>query len=338
MDYTQNQKVLLEKIFDETKSNQQILAKILEKNTNVNTSIYGLSTIEADTKNLLDKYQKFYNDLYLIEKHKYRFQIASAALFVLLTIFGISGYWIRREYIPWTASFLLLLLAAPVFVVVGLDTTYTFLSIDFCASIGNSIISGITPSENAGIGSYLSCPSKQTLRTTSTAIYQYIINFDYLYNETDFLINNSTLMKEKYSLGNDKRNNTHFEEIYISLSNDSYIENDDEKREEYEKKKESVLKYLSSLKVFNYILAGLLSMTSCYTAKNSINYIEEQYCALNHGYMFKNVIFDALSGLGFILISVGLNKLIITMRSHYSKSLRGKKEFNTDIIDEDDDD
>ena len=53
--------------------------------------------------------------------------------------------------------------------------------------------------------------------------------------------------------------------------------------------------------------------------------------------MFRNVVFDMVSALGFIIISIGLNKLIITMKSHFARALRGKKEFNTDIIDEDDD-
>ena len=88
----------------------------------------------------------------------------------------------------------------------------------------------------------------------------------------------------------------------------------------------------------NYILAGLLSMTSCLTAKNSINYIEENYCYANHDYMFKNIIFTVCSGLGFIITAIGINKLIIVMKNRYMHALRGKKEFNTDIITEDDDD
>ena len=338
MEYTQEQKELLEKIYDETMSNQKVLKNILgEDNKNVNTSIYGLDLITSDKENLVKKLDSFYDDLYGIQKHKFRFQVSSLVLFIIISILGCAGYWVRREYIPWIASILLLLLAAPVFVMAGLETTYTFLSIDFCSTVGNSIISGIIPSENKGLGTYLSCPSKETMRTISTAIYQYIVSFDYLYNETDYLINGSSLMYEKYVLGTDKRDNKHFQELYNNISNDVYIENDDEKKEDYEKSKELILKYLSTFSIFNYVLAGLLSMTSCYTAKNSINYIEEQYCAPNHAYMFRNVVFDMCSAIGFVIISVGLNKLIITMRSHFARALRGKKEFNTDIIDEDDD-
>ena len=337
MDYTQEQKELLEKILEETKSNQQVLANIFKDDKNVTTSIYGLNIIESDTQNLVKKYDNFYDDLYKIQKHKFRFQVSALILYILITFIGIAGYWIRREYIPWIAHALLVLLAAPVFIMAGLETTYTFLSIDFCASVGNSIISGITPSENTGLGTYLSCPSKQTMRTISTAIYQYIVNFDDLYNQTDYLINGSSLMKDKYVLGMDKRNNSHYELLMNKISKDYYIDNEDETKAEYTKSRDTVVKYLSSFGIFNYILAGLLSMTSCYTAKNSINYIEENYCAPNHAYMFRNVVFDVLSAVGFVITAVGLNKLIITMRSHLSRALRGKKEFNTDIIDDDDD-
>ena len=118
-----------------------------------------------------EKYSNFDEDLYKIQKHKYHFQISSLVLFIIISLIGISGYWLRREYIPRIESLLLLILSALVFVIAELETTYTFLSIDFCSSIGNSIISGIVPSENKGIGTYFSCPSKEAMRTISTAMY-----------------------------------------------------------------------------------------------------------------------------------------------------------------------
>ena len=263
----------------------------------------------------------------------------SLVLFIIISIVGVAGYWVRREYIPWIASIILLLLSIPVFAMAGLETTYTFLSIDFCSSIGNSIISGITPSEDKGIGTYLSCPSKEAMRSISTAIYQYIISFDYLYNQVEQIFNDDDYtMFNDFSLGTDKRNNTYFQELYNRIKDYQITNSSDDKRdkEKYRRKK-VVLNDLKSFGILNVLLAGLLSMTSCYTAKNSINYIEEKYCYKNHAYMFRNVIFDTLAALGFVIISVGLNKLIITMRTHFARALRGKKEFNTDIINDDDD-
>ena len=71
---------------------------------------------------------------------------------------------------------------------------------------------------------------------------------------------------------------------------------------------------------------------------NLINFIEENYCYENHDYMFYNMIFSVLAGIAFIITAAGINKLIIVMRNRYSHALRGKKEFNTDIITEDDED
>jgi len=336
MDYAKKQKKILNKINKETFENKAQLDKIFKDEPKVNISIYGESLINESHKILSEKYSDFDRDLYEIQKHKFRFQVSSLVLFIIISLIGISGYWLRREYIPWIASLLLLILASPVFAMAGLETTYTFLSIDFCASIGNSVISGIVPSENKGIGTYFSCPSKETMRTISTAMYQYIVNYDYLYNETDFWLSNKTWLNH-LSLGADKRNNEYFDELYAKVND---INNEDiyDKQDNDEYVKQLILRNLKSFKYFNNVMAGLLSMTSCYTAKNSINYIEEQYCYKNHAYMFRNVIYDTISAIGFIIISIGLNKLIITMRSHFKRALRGKKEFNTDIMDEDDED
>ena len=339
MDYVEEQQDLLNGIYKETFKNQKELQDILKDEPNVNVSMYREDLIRQTNQELNDKYQNFHDDLYKIQKHKFRFQVSSLVLFIIISIVGVAGYWVRREYIPWIASIILLLLSIPVFVMAGLETTYTFLSIDFCSSIGNSIISGITPSEDKGIGTYLSCPSKEAMRSISTAIYQYIISFDYLYNQVEQIFNDDDYtMFNDFSLGTDKRNNTYFQELYNRIKDYQITNSSDDKRdkEKYRRKK-VVLNDLKSFGILNVLLAGLLSMTSCYTAKNSINYIEEKYCYKNHAYMFRNVIFDTLAALGFVIISVGLNKLIITMRAHFARALRGKKEFNTDIINDDDD-
>jgi hypothetical protein len=340
MDYVKEQKELMESIYKETFKNKDAIVEIFKGDTdpNVNVSLYGESLIKESHKILIEKMENFNKDLYKIQKHKFRFQVASLILFLIISLVGIAGYWVRREYIPWIASLLLLILAAPVFGMAGLETTYTFLSIDFCSSIGNSIISGIIPSENKGIGTYLSCPSKETMRTISTAIYQYVVTYDYLFNKTDYYAKERTWLRIEEGLGEDKRNNTYFKQLYDIVSGIDKIDIDEnDKKGDEDQILELVKRNLKSFGVMNVLMAGLLSMTSCYTAKNSINYIEEKYCYKNHAYMFRNVIFDTIAAIGFIVISVGLNKLIITMRSHFAKSLRGKKEFNTDIIDDDDD-
>ena len=328
---------MIEKVDEQKNLMKDIYSEIKEKKDSIegyfdlDFSIYGQNIIDNDFNELQNKLNNFQVDLNNIQTNKFNFQISSLVLFIIISIFGISGYWIRRDYIPLIASISLLILAAPVFAMAGLETTYTFLSIDFCSTIGNSIISGITPSENQGLGTYLSCPSKETMRTLSTATYQYILLFDELYNKTENNITNENYFNI-YNMGTDKRNNEYFKELSENIStidvNGTY----------YKIKKQSILKALDTLININYILAGLLSMTSCFTANNAINYIEENYCYENHDYMYRNVLFSTIAGIGFIITAAGINKLIIVMRNRYAKSFRGKKEFNTDIIENDEDD
>ena len=332
VDYVQKQKELMNNIYKETIDNQNFLIELMKDDESINPNIYGLDLINSAKVDIAKKYDNFERDLYSIQKHKFRFQVSTLILFIIISVVGVSGYWIRRDYIPLIASMLLLLFAAPVFVMAGLETTYTFLSIDFCSSIGNSIISGIVPSEDKGLGTYLSCPPKETLRSISTAVYEYIANFDYLWNETKTIINNNDWLKNNITLEEDKRNNTLFEDLYKEVKNITPTGNNTDN----DRNKEIVMRNFECFKVMNLVIAGLLSMTSCYTSRNSINYIEEQYCYENHGYMFRNVIFDMISALGFIIMSIGLNKLIVTMRRKYAKALRGKKEFNDDVINDDD--
>ncbi len=330
MNYVKSQKELMNNIYKETIQNQNDLKNLIGNENGINPNIYGLDLINSAKDNLGVKYENFNKDLYKIQKHKFRFQVSALILFIIITIIGVGGYWLRRDYLPLISSMLLLLLAAPVFVMAGLETTYTFLSIDFCSSIGNSIISGIIPSEDKGLGTYLSCPPKETLLSISTAVYEYIVNFDYLFNQTETILENIAWLNE--SLGEDKRNNDYFKDLYETVEQKPLPVN---KTKDDEEKKDIILRNLKCLGIINVIIAGLLSMTTCYTSRNSINYIEENYCYKNHGYMFRNVIFDMISAIFFIITSVGLNKLIVTMKSKYARALRGKKEFNNDIINDD---
>lgn len=337
------------KIYDNMTESQKKFAEIMNAmpDPNVNTEIYGHITIDEEYNNLKTKLENFINDIDSIQKPKFYLQIASLVIFVIVSILGIAGYWIRREYIPWIASIILLIFAVPVFVVAGLDTTYTFLSIDFCATIGHSMISKLIPTENKGLGTYISCPSKNGMTTISTAIYRYIVDFDYLYNQTQTYFENEDWIHDflltYHPVQGDKRDNIDFEKLYLNISanltpsegTDEDPEIKNKTKEENTRKQNEILRNLKAFQYINHVLAGLLSMTKCYTANNSILYIEEKYCHKNHKNMLFSVIANMVAGLGFIIMAAGLNKLIITMRSHYARALRGKKEFNNDIGDDD---
>jgi len=339
IDKVKEQKELMKNIYEkDVKENKKLAINNDYKSTfKVDLSTYGEDIIEKDYQQLQTKLDNFEEDLKNIQVHKYNYQITSLVLFIVITAVGISGYWIRREYIPLISSILLLFFATPMIAMAGIETAYTFLSIDFCSTIGNSIISGITPSENTGLGTYLSCPSKETMRTISTAIYQYIVNYDSLYKQTKENLSTYEVF-EYIDLGSDKRDNDYLREVQKNLSLVKITTTNTFEKNKQEETKEDAILAINIFININYILAGLLSMTSCLTTKNSINYIEENYCYENHDYMFYNMIFSVLAGIAFIITAAGINKLIIVMRNRYSHALRGKKEFNTDIITEDDED
>lgn len=329
-EYVDEQKELMEQIFKETKENEEQLNALLINETNIDKNIYGFSEIEKNHKILVEKYSNFSQDIKNIQKHKYNFQIASLILFIIITIAGISGYWLRRQYIPWIASLLILIFCCPVVIISGIETSNLFLSIDFCGAIGNSIISGIIPSDNRGLGTYLSCPSKDTLRIISTELYQYITNFNFLYNQTQSILKSKDWLIF-YKLGEAKRNNSHFDFLY-NLIKEVEIPSYEKDINDAQEKKNIILRNLKSFGIINVIMAELLSMSSCYTSKNSINFIEENYCLVNHSFMSKNIIFNLISCIGFICVAIGMNKLTLVIKSVYAKAKRGKKEFNNDII------
>ena len=308
IDKVKEQKELMKNIYEkDVKENKKLAINNDYKSTfKVDLSTYGEDIIEKDYQQLQTKLDNFEEDLKNIQVHKYNYQITSLVLFIVITAVGISGYWIRREYIPLISSILLLFFA-------------------------------ITPSENTGLGTYLSCPSKETMRTISTAIYQYIVNYDSLYKQTKENLSTYEVF-EYIDLGSDKRDNDYLREVQKNLSLVEITTTNTLEKKKQEETKEDAIRAINIFININYILAGLLSMTSCLTAKNSINYIEENYCYENHDYMFYNMIFSVLAGIAFIITAAGINKLIIVMRNRYSHALRGKKEFNTDIITEDDED
>ena len=57
------------------------------------------------------------------------------------------------------------------------------------------------------------------MRTISTAIYQYIVNFDYLYEKNEKIYDERKYFKVYFDLGTDKRNNKFFLDLAYRLKN-----------------------------------------------------------------------------------------------------------------------
>ena len=86
MNYVKDQKKVLEKIYDDTFRYKSILDEEFQDVPNINTSFYGEPLIKESHKILKEKYENFDKDLYTIQKHKFRFQVSSLVLFIIISL------------------------------------------------------------------------------------------------------------------------------------------------------------------------------------------------------------------------------------------------------------
>ena len=313
--YVDSQGELLESEYNKMIANQEKINSAPYPTTDKGfvSKISHIEEITAEKEHLKTKYENFTKDVHKLQSPKFSFEIAFYVLLYILTAAGVVGYWSRREWIPWIASFLILCFTIPILFVIGLEASYALLSIDFCQTIGNSINSGTIPADSKGLGTYFSCPLKEARRGINTAIYEFSTSFNYLADEI-----NKTLQANGTTLGIYKRNNSNFEEMKTNCTDNVKVTNG-----------------LNNMIDTNNILAGLLHMSACATADNSINYIEENFCHPLFHHMAYNILYYFIGVIGLIMLGVGLNKLITVMRRNAAHALRGNKKFNDELEDDD---
>ena len=286
--------------------------------SNYKDTVYHFEDIKKDADDLSNKLEGFKKDLEKIQKGKFSFEVSYFIIIPILIGVGIISFWLRREYIPWIASFLLFCFVIPICYTEGLECVYLRLSSDFCQSISNSIVSGITPTSAKGLGTYLSCPLKEARRYINTAIYEMSLSFDTLYNYTDtnWVFNYTT-----FGIDVEKRDVRGLEQLKGNLTSDN----------------ETLSLAIDKMIDTDEILGGLLSLSSCYYGESIINYAEETMCHPIFHHMWYHIIFTFFALLGVIIAGVGINKFIIVMRQMAKSALRGNKKFNDELeFDEED--
>ena len=97
----------METVFTKMTENQAKLGADIYPTTNpgYTTKISYIDEITTEKNTLRDKYTSFASDVQKIQSPKYTFEICFLAIFILLSIVGIIGYWSRREWIPWAMSY-----------------------------------------------------------------------------------------------------------------------------------------------------------------------------------------------------------------------------------------
>ncbi len=331
IDYTKYQKKNLNKISDYINHYNNIISKkeLVYKGIKLKNYINNIDLINEENKKVISKLKSLENKINERQTPKFAFQIIYFIFYILASIAGGAGYFIRKEYFPWIASLFLLCFSVPFLYLIGKEFSYLFLSIDFCSNISNYASYRIAPKENFGLGKYLSCTSKDSLIKISTDNYELGVTFNAVFEN---MTNNINSLPESIRVGNIiyKRDMNSLKIIKENYKKSSVIlENETDITQFFNEIGEQA----EILIGLNYILGSLNYLGVCASAKSNINYIEENYCYKNHEYIGYSVLFEFLGIIGVIFLAIGLNKLTLLIKKHYSKLLRGKKEFDDDLDD-----
>jgi hypothetical protein len=265
--------------------------------TFVNT-IFKLQDIQGEALEYKNSALDFSKEFYNKESSKYSYEIAFLVLLPLLVIGGIGFYFWKKPTFILLSSIVLFALIIPAFVIMGLNTSYFLMSIDFCQNIKENVLSGGAPTAHRGIGFYISCPSKVTQRNINTGLYELGNSFNHLIEN----INTTLFTQYKDNIGINKRNNTQFDNYSMKYANETNLS-----------------KGIISLKYKNDILAGMYALTQCQEATSVVNYLEDHYCYKSIDQLYYVLIFYFIGIVGLILLTIGINKLIVLLNPTFLK-------------------
>lgn len=278
-----------------------------EKNPSAyTTEVYSLAEIQAEINKVLGYSKEFTESFQQIESSKFGYDLAAVIVIPILVVLALVcklnlfklGYKLKQGKLVLVISLILYAWVIPAAVVVGLSMSNFLMSIDLCQDVYKYVKTDAKPIADRGISYYISCPSKPTLTMINTAKYLLGNSFNEVAQET-----NATLTQfNNTNLGPYKRNNSNFEHI-LSLNFNGTSEN--------------LKKGISSLVMTNELLLDLEILASCKFAKSSINYLEEKFCYRSMDYQFNNLIFSSCVIVGLLLLSVGINKLIVLLNPKF---------------------
>jgi hypothetical protein len=268
------------------------------------TSIYNYDEIYAETKSFGARSINFAQSTLAAENARFYIELVCIGLLPIFFILGLIGYCKGNTVVILLMSLFIFILIIPTFILEGLKTTQFISSIDICKTINNDIVTQTFPLPGKDIGYYVSCPSKQVQILINTALFQLGNSFNSLFSDVDGYM----LATYSDSLGSIRRNNQIYIDLSVKYPTDAYLQQG-----------------LSSLIYLNQILMGLDGLISCELAQDVINYMEENFCYLNITYQFDNMMFFIGGILGLIILTIGLNKLIVLLNPIY-KNLGLKKD------------
>jgi hypothetical protein len=295
---------ILNSTISKIESAQKSLAA-LDYNTTTTTftkNIFKFQAIKKEVLNYTNIVSQFATEMYDSEAARHNFQIACIVFIPLLTIGFIVAYKMNKAKLVLLFSLILYVFIIPSWFIMGVNTSYFLLTIDFCKDVHKYVTAESKPYATQGLGVYLPCPSKPTQVDINTAMYELSLSFNGVINE----VNSTMISLKNQNLGLYKRNNTHFK----TLANEKFSNSTD-------MADTNIKKGLMTLYHTNDILQSLTALTKCQTALDSINYLDEKFCYGNISLMFKNLFFYFFGIIGLLMLSVGANKLVVLLNPHY---------------------
>lgn len=292
---------------------QEKLKKYIEnvRDAEYTTSIFNYQIIKEETESFVIKAKDFADQTIYSETSRHNFEIVCLALISALIITAIISYLKKNSTIILITSILILTLIIPTLIIEGLNASQFILSIDLCKDINKHIQAESLPTAGKGIGVYVSCPSKPVQVMINTARFEIGNSFNQLF----YNVKQNMADKHSVDLGNLKRNNKIFTDFAETYKDNEYLFNS-----------------LNSLILYNQILTGLEGLITCQLADDMLNYTEEKFCYRNITYEFNSMMFYFVGIFGMVILTIGVNKLIVLLSPIYSNL--GSKNNGLELLNE----
>ena len=232
------------------------------------------------------------------ETHIRNFNLSNIVIIPFMTVLGIVGFFLKREKLIQIPSVIIFAFIVPCYVIIGLELSNFFLRTDLCSDIRKYTTSDFKPILGKGLGYYISCISKESLVDISTARYELSLSYNKVYDD----INNKLEKSEsKERLPEDKRS---IEELK-KFSNG---------------KSQDFINGIAVLIDYNNVFEILNNETQCVYTKNIVYNVESNLCYLNLENNFDMLKYYFWAVFFYILLSVGLNRLIVLVNPNLDRN------------------
>ena len=124
------------------------------------TDVYGFSSFNEEMKQMINKTKGFANELRDTENSRFKYGLAILVIIPTLSLIALIAYFFKWNRIILVVSVCLFMIIIPNFIVMALNTSFFFLSIDICDNVNKIVTNYTIPISGEGIGYYISCPSK----------------------------------------------------------------------------------------------------------------------------------------------------------------------------------